>query len=324
MHIYLKGYYGYKNFWDELLLFGVIEEIFRRYSVEALVIEVGNKERIQKRIHQNKEFLNHFYRSRNIKIPWNTISFFEPHNPLSQKQYWIKKRKSYLQCFLGQHPYRSYFKVFGGGEVIDESRNFPHNGRSLLLLYARSIFHSNFTLRGGLGWQNQRSSRLLTKILLKYSKEPLLRDPHSYIYSQQLYHHTTQIKDFSTNLLRFFLKQYQAIPPHKSAYYLLNMSPAYNIKTLKSISYPLSDKQGYFFPCDMNFDPEIFHQHFPNLPLEIFDRTQHTLAEILTIIKNSEIWIWSRLHFLYCYKIFWKEFISLSSSPKIKYNLETK
>ena len=40
MRIYLKGYYGYKNFGDELLLFGVIEEIFSRYKVEELIIEV--------------------------------------------------------------------------------------------------------------------------------------------------------------------------------------------------------------------------------------------------------------------------------------------
>ena len=39
MKIYLKGYYGYKNFGDELLLFGVIKEIFSRYSVEHLVID---------------------------------------------------------------------------------------------------------------------------------------------------------------------------------------------------------------------------------------------------------------------------------------------
>ena len=47
MRIYLKGYYGYKNFGDELLLFGVIEEIFSRYKVEELIIEVGNTDRMK-------------------------------------------------------------------------------------------------------------------------------------------------------------------------------------------------------------------------------------------------------------------------------------
>jgi hypothetical protein len=62
MKIYLKGYYGYKNFGDELLLFGVIKEIFSRYSVEHLVIEVGNHLRIKKWIERNKKFITARYK----------------------------------------------------------------------------------------------------------------------------------------------------------------------------------------------------------------------------------------------------------------------
>ena len=61
MKIYLKGYYGYKNFGDELLLFGVIKEIFSRYAVEHLVIEVGNHLRIKKWIERNKKFITTRY-----------------------------------------------------------------------------------------------------------------------------------------------------------------------------------------------------------------------------------------------------------------------
>ena len=62
MKIYLKGYYGYKNFGDELLLFGVIKEIFSRYTVEHLVIEVGNHLWIEKRIERNKKFITARYK----------------------------------------------------------------------------------------------------------------------------------------------------------------------------------------------------------------------------------------------------------------------
>ena len=62
MKIYLKGYYGYKNFGDELLLFGVIKEIFFRYAVEHLVIEVGNHLRIKKWIERNKKFITARYK----------------------------------------------------------------------------------------------------------------------------------------------------------------------------------------------------------------------------------------------------------------------
>lgn len=62
MKIYLKGYYGYKNFGDELLLFGVIKEIFSRYAVEHLVIEVGNHLRIKKWIERNIKFITARYK----------------------------------------------------------------------------------------------------------------------------------------------------------------------------------------------------------------------------------------------------------------------
>jgi hypothetical protein len=62
MKIYLKGYYGYKNFGDELLLFGVIKEIFSRYTVGHLVIEVGNLLWIEKRIERNKKFITTRYK----------------------------------------------------------------------------------------------------------------------------------------------------------------------------------------------------------------------------------------------------------------------
>ena len=68
MRIYLKGYYGYKNFGDELLLFGVIEEIFSRYKVEELIIEVGNTDRMQERQKKNQNFLNDFYSTRGVWI----------------------------------------------------------------------------------------------------------------------------------------------------------------------------------------------------------------------------------------------------------------
>ena len=78
MRIYLKGYYGYKNFGDELLLFGVIEEIFSRYKVEELIIEVGNTDRMQERQKKNQNFLNDFYSTRGVWIDREKIKYFCP------------------------------------------------------------------------------------------------------------------------------------------------------------------------------------------------------------------------------------------------------
>lgn len=56
---YLKCYYGYKNFGDEILVFGVINRIFQTYpTIEKLYIEVGNKERFDTRIDKNSHYLD--------------------------------------------------------------------------------------------------------------------------------------------------------------------------------------------------------------------------------------------------------------------------
>lgn len=56
---YLKCYYGYKNFGDEILAFGVINRIFATYpTIEKLYIEVGNKERFDSRLDKNAHYLD--------------------------------------------------------------------------------------------------------------------------------------------------------------------------------------------------------------------------------------------------------------------------
>jgi polysaccharide pyruvyl transferase WcaK-like protein len=42
MEGYLRGYYGYKNFGDELLFFGVVRRLFAKYPLTKLFVEVGS------------------------------------------------------------------------------------------------------------------------------------------------------------------------------------------------------------------------------------------------------------------------------------------
>ena len=56
---YLKCYYGYKNFGDEILAFGVINRIFATYpTIQKLFIEVGNKPRFDSRLDKNRHYLD--------------------------------------------------------------------------------------------------------------------------------------------------------------------------------------------------------------------------------------------------------------------------
>lgn len=42
MEGYLRGYYGYKNFGDELLFFGVVKQLSIKYPLTKLFVEVGD------------------------------------------------------------------------------------------------------------------------------------------------------------------------------------------------------------------------------------------------------------------------------------------
>jgi len=53
MEGYLRGYYGYKNFGDELLFFGVIKHLFAKYPLTKLFVEVGNDSRMEDRVREN-------------------------------------------------------------------------------------------------------------------------------------------------------------------------------------------------------------------------------------------------------------------------------
>lgn len=56
---FLKCYYGYKNFGDEILAFGVINWIFANYpSLQKLYIEVGDKSRFDHWLAQNSHYLD--------------------------------------------------------------------------------------------------------------------------------------------------------------------------------------------------------------------------------------------------------------------------
>jgi polysaccharide pyruvyl transferase WcaK-like protein len=141
--VFLKGYYGYKNFGDELLLFGVVKRIFSEYpQINHLVIEVNNKIRIEYRVKKNY----HDYLS---KEQYSRISFVE----IKQHR---RKRFTHLLSMLGFAKYRNYFKFFGGGEVLSDERGFPHDGRNILLLFAPIIRKGKFILLGGIGTPKRR------------------------------------------------------------------------------------------------------------------------------------------------------------------------
>lgn len=99
MEGYLRGYYGYKNFGDELLFFGVVKQLFAKYPLTKLFVEVGNKHRMDDRIRENYEGILTEQQLKNIKC-------------INAKQHKYKII-THLMNFFGVGKYKKVFKFFG-------------------------------------------------------------------------------------------------------------------------------------------------------------------------------------------------------------------
>lgn len=326
MQIYLKGYYGYQNFWDEMLLFGVIEKIFSDYQVEQLVIEVGDLEWIKQRKERNLNFITEYYRFRGVEVNREKIQFFQPHQrsqtilPQRIKALLPAKWLTYLVLILGKSPYRSFFKVFWGGEVIEETRPFPHNGRNIPFLYLRSVLQRRFELWGGFGPQTKWTTKLLSSFLFRYAKRVLARDEHSYHLAKKANPNSHKRADFSKGILDYFLEHAPEYP-ESAPYGLLNYSPLTSTAPDRLKNQLASTLKRRYFASDAKFDAPFFHSLSKMFPLTAYDWTTKSLPEVLSFIKKSKVWIWSRLHFLYCFKVFELPFHPLHQSQKLQHNL---
>ncbi|HRU50041.1 MAG TPA: polysaccharide pyruvyl transferase family protein [Candidatus Absconditabacterales bacterium] len=304
MKLYIKGFYGYRNFGDEMLFFGLLNYLQREYNPESFTVEVGDLQRIQTRIQHNKTWLEPGILDK--------LDFVE--NAV------ISRRFRQLQIFLGLDKYRKYFKVFGGGEVLDESRKFPHDGWNLKILYRHDIRKKNFILVGGIGTDQKKYTKKLFKYMFKKTKRVICREKTSYERAVQYGAKSAVLyQDFSKDILEDFKNKN---PVSLFSTVLINISPKHftddNIEKIKKFVLKYPDHKKIFFPADINFDKEFYSGLRKVVPdLVVYDWTKHSLLDTLKLFQSCDAGIGSRLHFLYPLKVFEKEFVSLSSSDKV-------
>lgn len=312
MKLYLKWFYWYKNFWDEMLFFWLLNYLQKEYNPELFTVEVWDKQRMQSRTHINKLFLD--------KWIIDKLDFVE--NSV------VSKRFRQLQSFLGIDKYRNHFKVFGWWEVLDESRKFPHNGWNLFLLHNYSIRKKNFILVGWIGTDCKRATKKLYSYLLPRTQKIICRESGSVKIVQKYSDKNVFLyEDFSNRVIVLWavgdVRERPLQKSHNTNPILINVWPKYftqiNQKKIKDFTQKYSNHKKIFFPADINFDKEFYPKLRKTIPnLEIYDRTKHTLVETLSLFASCEAGIGSRLHFLYPLKIFKKDFVSISTSDKVK------
>ena len=275
----------------------------KEYNPDEIVVEVWNIEWIQNWLNKNKEYLQSWIIDK--------LDFVE------NKE--ISKRFRQILSFFGINKYKKYFKVFGGWEVLDESRKFPHDGRNLALLHHYSIRKWKFILVWWIWTCEKFRTKKLFKYILHRAQKIICRENMSYERAiANWWKNAISYEDFSKQIFELCGEK------KEKNNILINISPKYfnkkNIEKIKIfVEKHSSDCKKIFFPADINIDKELFTHIRKTIPdLEIYDRTKHSLKDSVELFSDCMWWIGSRLHFLYPLKIFGKDFESISDSDKVK------
>ena len=320
MEGYLRGYYGYKNFGDELLFFGVVKQLFTRYPLTKLFVEVGNVAWMEDWIREN--YL-HILDEKHLKA----IKCVRAHP--HRYRWW-----TYLLHTIGAHRYKKIFKFFGGGEVLSDERPFPHDGRNIPLLFHYNVQKGNFALLGGIGKPQKPYTQLLYRYLLPKAESIIVRDKDSAILArhivaqgksadqQALTDNVYLYQDFAQEILLQYTAKDFPKAPYATPYLLVNinkqsMTTEY-IKQIESFCRDYPNHKKIFFPCDMNDDPHCFDLLKKRIPdLEMYDRTRHSLRDNLWLFRHTQAGIGARLHFLLPLKLYNKPLHAIPYADKI-------
>ena len=317
MHLLIKWYYGYKNLWDELIVFSLLNRTDERFNPDKISIECGNAKRLENWILKHRDFL----------IPWiiKKLNFLPRPN-------W--KEKIEICLWMRRNLYD--YIILWWWEVVDESRDFLHRWWNLFFQYRRSIRQWITAIVGGLGTNKKWWTTFLQNFLVKNANIIILRDQNSFELTQKILEQSWENRqekaEYDWDLTLPLLEETKEILAEENVkskrepYYLINYSPLCgkekSFKLIRKFADSHKNIQPIYIACNKSEDEKFFKDIQEILPnCEIFDRTQANIAETLKLFYFAESGIWARLHFLYILKFFEKEFIKIHDSHKIQVNL---
>lgn len=314
MEGYLRGYYGYKNFGDEILFFWVIKQLFAKYPLTKLFVEVGNKAWMDDRVRENYQW---FLSEKELK----NITFVDA------KQHRLKIITHVIN-FLGRGKYKKVFKFFGWWEVLSDERPFPHDGRNIALLFNYSVRKWEFALLGWIGKISNSWTKKLYHHVLPKAEKIVVRDKESLAIAKQLNPENTVLyQDFAQETIlqrknRDKENRERGKGEGTSPYILININKHSvdkdNVQKIIEFCKRYPDHKKIFFPCDMNDDKFCFSYIQKYISdLEIYDWTKKSLEESLSLFYFADAGIWARLHFLLPLKLYKKPIVAIPYADKI-------
>lgn len=272
MNIFLKWYYWYKNLWDEILFFWVVNYLYNLYSFDIIYVEVNDVCWFENWIQTNKELVA--FESDKIKCVDKGYGWDE------------------IKCCL---------KVFWWWEVLADQRPFPYDGWNMLIKYPFDILKGNFSLLGWIWTPRKFLSKLLYKILLPRADKIVVRENKSFEVANMFTKNVILHNDFAQDIVWMIKKLNLQIEEKNTALININ-SYIYNpdsVIKIKKFIKENSERELYFIPFDM-FDDLEFYEHIKDFcpSLKLYDWTDKKIIDILEFMWWSIWWIWARLHFL--------------------------
>ena len=340
MEGYLRGYYWYKNFGDELLFFGIVKQLFSKYPLTKLFVEVENTSWMEDRVWENYQGLLTEKQLKSLKF-------------INARQHKYKIITHVIH-FLGRGKYKKIFKFFGWWEVLSDERTFPHDGRNIPLLFNYSVRTGKFALLGGIGKISTPWTEKLYRYLLPKAEKIIVRDRESYTIAKEIGargkgqwqrdidNNVVLYQDFAQEIILRNKEQEEigerdslegkdkfgsnlSTPSNSqvsSPYILININrQSVNLENIKKIvdfcnQYP--DHKKIYFPCDMNDDKNCFYNIKKYISgLEMYDRTKYSLSHSLSLFYNATGGIGARLHFLLPLKLYEKPIVAIPYADKI-------
>jgi len=317
MDWYLKWYYGYKNFGDELLFFWIIKWIFANYSLEKLFVETWNKAWMQQRVEKN------------AKLKTTAYEFYQDKIIFVENKQHKRKRKTHIIDFLWMGKYKKLFKFFWWGEVLTDERTFPHDGRNIPLLFSRNVRKGQFILLWGIARPHKPRTKFLYKRLFRKAQKIIVRDNTSFKTIESFQSKKIKMdkvllhQDFAVNIIHQAFEEGIGEPIQHAKCILININEKENTAANREKilafckQYPLHQK--IFFPCDMLDDAKQYKSLKQDIPdLIYYNWTEHSIDQILNMFAICDWGIGCRLHFLLPLKLYRKTFEAIPYAEKIE------
>lgn len=324
MHWFLKCFYGYRNLWDELLFWWVLDYIDTHYSsVDELTVEVEDVVWMQNRRTRNSTSL----------LSMKIASWFISNVKLIK---FVELSKDIRDNFL----YDIYF--FWWWEVFAESRWF-RGWWNYLLRYIRAIQTKPFVLLWGIETPTGTLQKRLYAYLLPKAKSIVCRDQTSYLLAHSYNKKSKFYYDFSLPLV----DKYRQLLSHQEQ--TLTSYDQHDIHTVKNIvgnnyiliniigsmstdeTYARIEKCINLYPTHTlvyvscwrddakRSDTEYWkwlQWAYPDLIF--YDWTEYSIIQILYLFSHASAGIWCRLHFLLLLQEFDRDRYALVYAEKIQ------